>query len=343
MSQARRSGSVTMNYRYNGRGEQVRRFLGSTNTYTLYDEAGHWLGDYDDNGAPLQQAIWLDDLPVGLLAADGQPYYIEPDHLGSPRVVIDPARDVAVWTWNLKGEAFGNTAPDQDPDGDGSAFVLDMRFPGQRYDASSGLNQNGFRDYEAATGRYPQSDPTGLSGGISTYGYAFGNPLLFIEPFGLAPNQACAAGWIATCTIVGGGIGYWGGGIIGGVAGSEVPIAGNAAGFVAGSQLGGMGGASAGGVLGGLTSSLVCPDEKPCPPCKTIDGQIVPAGTIGYRHDIVPPGKPHYPYKGSHYNLYKANQNPNNCKCFWQEVGASDAEGGLPPPPGSIPIRPFSN
>ncbi|WP_372168065.1 RHS repeat-associated core domain-containing protein [Xanthomonas axonopodis] len=185
MTQARRAGAVTMNYRYNGKGEQVRRFLGTTNTYTLYDEAGHWLGDYDSNGAPKQQAIWLDDLPVGLLANANKLHYIEPDHLGSPRVVIDPARDVAVWTWSLKGEAFGNTAPNQDPDGDGAALVLDMRFPGQRFDAASGLNQNYFRDYEAATGRYGQSDPIGLKGGTSTYSYVAANPINSLDRNGL--------------------------------------------------------------------------------------------------------------------------------------------------------------
>ncbi|WP_332459920.1 RHS repeat-associated core domain-containing protein, partial [Xanthomonas citri] len=185
MTQARRAGAVTMNYRYNGKGEQVRRFLGTTNTYTLFDEAGHWLGDYDSNGAPKQQAIWLDDLPVGLLANASKLHYIEPDHLGSPRVVIDPTRDVAVWTWSLKGEAFGNTAPNQDPDGDGAAVVLDMRFPGQRFDAASGLNQNYFRDYDPAAGRYGQSDPIGLGGGVSTYGYVYGSPLNSTDPLGL--------------------------------------------------------------------------------------------------------------------------------------------------------------
>ncbi|WP_372353537.1 RHS repeat-associated core domain-containing protein [Xanthomonas axonopodis pv. maculifoliigardeniae] len=186
MTQARRAGAVTMNYRYNGKGEQVRRFLGTTNTYTLYDEAGHWLGDYDSNGAPKQQAIWLDDLPVGLLANANTLHYIEPDHLGSPRVVIDPTRDVAVWAWSLKGEAFGNTAPNQDPDGDGAALVLDMRFPGQRFDAASGLNQNYFRDYDPATGRYGQSDPFGLRGGISTFGYALQGPFVHMDFYGLA-------------------------------------------------------------------------------------------------------------------------------------------------------------
>ncbi|MCM5551514.1 RHS repeat-associated core domain-containing protein, partial [Xanthomonas hortorum pv. pelargonii] len=186
MSMVKRAGAVVMNYRYNGKGEQVRRFLGTTNTYTLYDEAGHWLGDYDTNGAPKQQVIWLDDLPVGLLANANKLHYIEPDHLGSPRVVVDPVRNVAVWSWSLKGEAFGNTAPNQDPDGDGAALVLDMRFPGQRFDAASGLNQNYFRDYDAATGRYGQSDPIGLDGGIATYAYVGGSPYGKIDPLGLA-------------------------------------------------------------------------------------------------------------------------------------------------------------
>ncbi|WP_254460789.1 RHS repeat-associated core domain-containing protein [Xanthomonas sacchari] len=339
--QVKRSGTTVANYAYNGRGEQVRR-VGKTNTYTLYDESGHWLGDYDNNGAVVQQAIWLDDLPVGVLAKTTL-RYVQPDHLGTPRAVIDPVRDVAIWRWDLKGEAFGNTAPDQDPDKDGTAFVLDMRFPGQRYDALSGLNQNYFRDYESGTGRYVQSDPIGLMGGVSSYSYVFSSPFSFIDPLGLTPDPACAAAWITTCTVVGGGIGYWGGGILGGLAGSEVPVAGNAAGFVVGSQLGGMGGAAAGGVTGGATASVVCPEEKKCPPCKLMDGTQIAPGTIGYRHDLVPPSTPHYPYAGDHYNLYRANQNPNNCWCFWRPIGASDAAGGLPPPPGSIPIQDFVN
>lgn len=185
MTQVKRAGVAVMNYRYNGRGEQVRRYLGTNNIYTLYDEAGHWLGDYDTNGAPKQQAIWLDDLPVGLLASGAQLHYIEPDHLGSPRVVVDATRDVAVWSWSLKGEAFGNTAPNQDPDGDGASMVFDMRFPGQRFDAASGFNQNYFRDYDAATGRYGQSDPIGLNGGINTYSYVSGRPATSVDFLGL--------------------------------------------------------------------------------------------------------------------------------------------------------------
>lgn len=156
---------------------------------TLYDEAGRWLGDYDAAGQPIQQAVWMGDLPVGLLVGVGAQqklYYVQADALGAPRVVIDPVRNVAVWTWDIAGEAFGDTAPNQDPDGDGAAFVFDMRFPGQRYDSATGMSYNYFRDYDSSTGRYVQSDPIGLNGGPSTFGYVGGNPLRRTDPTGLA-------------------------------------------------------------------------------------------------------------------------------------------------------------
>lgn len=66
-----------------------------------------------------------------------------------------------------------------------SAFVFDMRFPGQRYEAAMGMNYNYFRDYDPSTGRYMESDPIGLGGGISTYLYAVAAPASFSDPMGL--------------------------------------------------------------------------------------------------------------------------------------------------------------
>jgi RHS repeat-associated protein len=63
---------------------------------------------------------------------------------------------------------------------------LKMRFPGQYAILGNGLYYNYHRDYDPSIGRYLQSDPIGLRGGINTYLYAYANPLIFIDPFGLA-------------------------------------------------------------------------------------------------------------------------------------------------------------
>lgn len=184
MNQATRDSVLVMQYAYNGKGEQVRKHLGADNTYTLYDEAGRWIGDYDTSGMPRQQAIWLDDLPVGVVT-DGQLHYIEADALGTPRAVIEPQRDVAAWSWDIASEAFGNSPPEQDPDGDSVPFVFNLRFPGQRYDAASGMNYNYFRDYDPRSGRYAQSDPINLASDISTYRYAESDPMTYSDRYGL--------------------------------------------------------------------------------------------------------------------------------------------------------------
>jgi RHS repeat-associated protein len=184
-------GQTTITYRYNGNGERVYRSGSGQTAYTMFDAVGQWIGDFDGNGQMLQQMIWFNGLPVGLVTKiDGAPrlLHVEPDALGTPRAVIDPTRGTlgtVVWRWDPSGEAFGEDVPDQDPDGDGAWFVLDQRFPGQQYDSETGFNYNYFRDYDAATGRYVESDPIGLAGGINTYAYSQLSPLTNRDMYGL--------------------------------------------------------------------------------------------------------------------------------------------------------------
>ena len=61
--------------------------------------------------------------------------------------------------------------------------------PGQYYDAETNLHYNYFRDYDPQVGRYIQSDPIGLAGGLNTFAYAYNNPTNFIDSLGLELNN----------------------------------------------------------------------------------------------------------------------------------------------------------
>jgi len=128
-----------------------------------------------------------------------------PDHLNAPRVILNSA-NTPVWRWDAT-DAFGTVLPNGDPDGDGLLFEYNLRFPGQFYDKETGLHYNYYRDYDSVTGRYIDSDPTGLAGGINAYAYAYvnGNPVNLTDPNGLmaipAARAAAAAIPAAVCAV----------------------------------------------------------------------------------------------------------------------------------------------
>ena len=109
-------------------------------------------------------------------------FYIHADHLGTPRAVVDRAGRQR-WLWT--GEPFGASQPNTNPQGLG-AFNFDLRFPGQYFDAESGLIYNHHRNFDPTLGRYVQSDPIGLTGGVNTYSYVGGNPISYVDPTGRA-------------------------------------------------------------------------------------------------------------------------------------------------------------
>ncbi|MBB6242274.1 RHS repeat protein [Rhodanobacter sp. MP1X3] len=187
---AQANGATVGTYLYNALGQRV--YTSAASLRFDYDQAGHVLANY---GASSRDYIWLGDLPVATVDTTGSGSvtsstvnYVVADQLATPRAVTNSAGTV-IWSWAYAGNPFGEQQPISS-----TGYVLNLRFAGQYYDAESGTNYNMFRTYESATGRYLQSDPIGLDGGISTYAYVENEPLDGFDPMGLA-NNGGERGW----------------------------------------------------------------------------------------------------------------------------------------------------
>jgi RHS repeat-associated protein len=205
---------VQARYSYNGRSERVCAAMaggtcpaagvaGSNYQQFVYDQDSHLVGEYASDGALLAEHLWLGDTPLavlkpaataatygGSLAGDVAVYFVQPDQLDTPRTIVNGSLR-ELWRWD--SAPFGDTAANDDPDGAG-AFAYRLRLPGQQFDAVTGTHYNYFRNYEADTGRYLESDPLGLVDGPNTYAYVANSPLASADVDGLAkpkPHGNC--------------------------------------------------------------------------------------------------------------------------------------------------------
>jgi RHS repeat-associated protein len=123
----------------------------------------------------LDETIYLNGRPLARVDG-GALAYVHSDHLGTPQKMTD---GTGALVWDAVFRPFGEAESIT-----GSA-TNDLRFPGQLYDAETALHYNYFRDYDPSLGRYVESDPIGLGGGVNIYGYAYSNPVRWIDPNGL--------------------------------------------------------------------------------------------------------------------------------------------------------------
>jgi len=169
-------------YSYNAQRQRSRKIAGSQATVYHYDLMGNLIAETDADGNLIRDYVWADTVPIAQIEAGEKIAYVHTDHLNTPRLATN-AQGQVVWRWD--GTAFGESYPNEDVDGNSLKTTINLRFPGQYYDAESGLHYNWNRYYDPKVGRYVTSDPIGLKGGLNTYAYVGNSPLRYIDPLGL--------------------------------------------------------------------------------------------------------------------------------------------------------------
>jgi RHS repeat-associated protein len=133
-------------------------------------------------------------------------YHYLNNYLGTPQIMTEQGGTVV---WEAQYKPFGEAAVHPS-----STVENNFRFPGQYYDAETGLHYNYHRYYDPQTGRYLRPDPLNLSqihiagqsarsfrsllssyllyqhglsnpDSLSIYGYVKNNPTNLVDPYGL--------------------------------------------------------------------------------------------------------------------------------------------------------------
>lgn len=181
-------GVILAQFHYNALGQRTQKITPQGVTTFLYGLGGELLGEtlFDPNGLKVssQFYVWLEGLPLGGVSVNYDTtgtlsssalFYLHSDHLNSPRIATNATQDV-VWKWESDAFGVGKVS---------GPLTINLRLPGQYYDSETELHYNYFRNYDPRSGRYIESDPIGIKGGLNTYVYANGNPLKYVDPLGL--------------------------------------------------------------------------------------------------------------------------------------------------------------
>jgi RHS repeat-associated protein len=171
-----KAGQTVGQYRYDALDRRVYKSTSQGATYFTYAPSGQLL--YEQSAQRTVNYVWLAGRLVGISINHGALQSVHTDWLGRPELVTGTSNPTVAW--RASNAVYERKITLDNIGG------LNVFFPGQYYDSETDLYYNWHRYYDASVGRYIQSDPIGLAGGINTYAYAGGNPVGAIDPTGLA-------------------------------------------------------------------------------------------------------------------------------------------------------------
>jgi len=145
-------------YAYDPFGRRVQKTAGGAARFYVWS-GDRLLEEHDESGALAARYTYGTGFaPVQMRTYDpGESVYdVHTDHLDTPRRLTDAS---GAEQWSAEYAAFGEASVDG-----ASTVALNIRFPGQYFDAETGLHYNRFRYYDPGTGRYISADPIGQFG-----------------------------------------------------------------------------------------------------------------------------------------------------------------------------------
>lgn len=163
-------------YGYDPLGRRVRK-LGPDDDYRyVWNE--HFIIQEIKNGNEVSS--WVKDTesetPIATVQ-QGKVLSCITDQIGLPRELIDETGKIV---WESTYRAWGGVEELKSENG----ITCNFRYPGQWFDAETGLHYNRFRYFSPELGSFISRDPIRLAGGLLEYAYA-PNPLVWFDLLGL--------------------------------------------------------------------------------------------------------------------------------------------------------------
>jgi RHS repeat-associated protein len=213
--QDRKTGATLASYKYNSLGQRVSKTItGGKTTFFLWQD-NRIVAEVNQHSDIESQYLYLDEghqngtnraTPMAKIESTSNKenpsnavrvLFVHNDHRGAPIAMTDKSQAV-VWKAESSDSVWGRTIDARNSSDDKPLktnlksqrkdtleATLNLRMPGQYFDAETGLHDNFHRTYNPATGRYLQPDPLGYPDGPDTYIYAVGDPINRTDSLGL--------------------------------------------------------------------------------------------------------------------------------------------------------------